>query len=236
MDRKELIERLRDYPFDKIKKQAADMLEADGKAVPQEPVATMKCIGGDHLCPCQDGDACHYKDCGDGTKALPIPEVPQELVAKRSDRTTQEFMFGMRVLNWNRAQQDPPIDIGRELWTADEIMKLATPQPQPAAPQEPVSQQHWGTTYRAVCAAVEACKQAGGMHLSIDRYVNKTQITHDALGTDTAPQPQRPRLTDAEIDAIPFNGFTNLRQRFESENECLRSFARAIERKVRGER
>jgi len=30
------------------------------------------CIGKDPRCPCQDGDACHYKDCGD-TKALPVP-------------------------------------------------------------------------------------------------------------------------------------------------------------------
>jgi hypothetical protein len=28
------------------------------------------CIGKDPRCPCQDGDACHYKDCG-GTKAWP---------------------------------------------------------------------------------------------------------------------------------------------------------------------
>jgi len=33
----------------------------------QEP-----CIGKDPRCPCQDGDACHYKDCG-STKALPVP-------------------------------------------------------------------------------------------------------------------------------------------------------------------
>lgn len=31
------------------------------------------CIGRDPLCPCQDGDACHYRDAADGTKALPIP-------------------------------------------------------------------------------------------------------------------------------------------------------------------
>jgi hypothetical protein len=31
------------------------------------------CIGKDPRCPCQDGDACHYKDCGD-TKALPVPQ------------------------------------------------------------------------------------------------------------------------------------------------------------------
>ena len=32
----------------------------------------MTCIGKDPRCPCQDGDACHYKDCG-GTKAWPVP-------------------------------------------------------------------------------------------------------------------------------------------------------------------
>ena len=43
----------------------------------QEP-----CIGKDSRCPCQDGDACHYKDCG-STKALPVPvaQPGQEPVA-----------------------------------------------------------------------------------------------------------------------------------------------------------
>ena len=35
----------------------------------QEP-----CIGKDPRCPCQDGDACHYKDCG-STKALPAAQL-----------------------------------------------------------------------------------------------------------------------------------------------------------------
>ena len=35
------------------------------------------CIGKDPQCPCQDGDACHYKDCG-GTKALPVAQPEQE--------------------------------------------------------------------------------------------------------------------------------------------------------------
>lgn len=38
------------------------------------------CIGKDPRCPCQDGDACHYKDCG-GTKALPVAQPEQEPVA-----------------------------------------------------------------------------------------------------------------------------------------------------------
>lgn len=33
------------------------------------------CIGRDPLCPCQDGDSCHYVDTED-TKAWPIPETP----------------------------------------------------------------------------------------------------------------------------------------------------------------
>ena len=32
-----------------------------------------QCIGKDPRCPCQDGDACHYKDCGN-TKARPAAQ------------------------------------------------------------------------------------------------------------------------------------------------------------------
>ena len=35
------------------------------------------CIGKDPRCPCQDGDACHYKDCGN-TKARPVPPAQPE--------------------------------------------------------------------------------------------------------------------------------------------------------------
>jgi hypothetical protein len=38
------------------------------------------CIGKDPRCPCQDGDACHYKDCG-STKARPVAQPEQEPVA-----------------------------------------------------------------------------------------------------------------------------------------------------------
>jgi hypothetical protein len=38
------------------------------------------CIGKDPRCPCQDGDACHYKDCGN-TKARPVAQPEQEPVA-----------------------------------------------------------------------------------------------------------------------------------------------------------
>ncbi len=43
----------------------------------QEIEQAEPCIGKDPRCPCQDGDACHYKDCGD-TKALPVPVAQPE--------------------------------------------------------------------------------------------------------------------------------------------------------------
>jgi hypothetical protein len=46
-----------------------------GQEIEQEQAEP--CIGKDPRCPCQDGDACHYKDCV-GTKARP----EQEPVAK----------------------------------------------------------------------------------------------------------------------------------------------------------
>ena len=47
------------------KRQAAQAALAQPE---QEP-----CIGKDPRCPCQDGDACHYKDCV-GTKARPVAQ------------------------------------------------------------------------------------------------------------------------------------------------------------------
>jgi hypothetical protein len=43
-------------------------------AAPAAPQAG-PCIGNDPICPCQDGDACHYKDAADGTKAWPAPQA-----------------------------------------------------------------------------------------------------------------------------------------------------------------
>lgn len=45
--------------------RAADYLRAQA-----EP-----CIGNDPTCPCQDGDACHYRDAADGTKGWPVPQA-----------------------------------------------------------------------------------------------------------------------------------------------------------------
>jgi hypothetical protein len=46
-----------------------------GQEIEQEQAEP--CVGKDPRCPCQDGDACHYKDCG-STKALPVAQPEQE--------------------------------------------------------------------------------------------------------------------------------------------------------------
>ena len=99
----------------------------------------------------------------------------------------------------------------------------------PAVPQEPVT---WDTVYKAVSAATEACAQATGMHRQIRLFVSKTQITNDALVTDTTPQPQLPRLTDEEITVIG-NHYTDTTCSMTW--DVWPAFARAIEKKVRGE-
>lgn len=40
------------------------------------------CRGSDPMCPCQDGDACHYED-GVSTKAMPLPSADSRLSQRR---------------------------------------------------------------------------------------------------------------------------------------------------------
>ena len=59
----------------------------------------MTCIGKDPRCPCQDGDACHYKDCG-GTKAWPVPkaEPPQRQWVGLTDEDYKRMSSGDQVV------------------------------------------------------------------------------------------------------------------------------------------
>jgi len=43
------------------------------------------CIGNDSACPCQDGDACHYKDAADGTKAWPALRMNSDQLRELAD-------------------------------------------------------------------------------------------------------------------------------------------------------
>ena len=73
-----------------------------GQEIEQEP-----CIGKDPRCPCQDGDACHYKDCV-GTKARPVAQPEQEPVAwYHDDFDTLELSRVQRV-GWKPLYTTPP--------------------------------------------------------------------------------------------------------------------------------
>ena len=82
----------------------------------------MTCIGKDPRCPCQDGDACHYKDCG-GTKAWPVPKAePVGEVTHVSDNGfkcefNQRLAVGAKLYTTPpAAQQAEPL----EYWNAVE--------------------------------------------------------------------------------------------------------------------
>tara|TARA_R110002126_G_scaffold96480_2_gene225751 strand:+ start:342 stop:713 length:372 start_codon:yes stop_codon:yes gene_type:complete len=45
---------------------------------PEQGPVRMPCVGKDPRCPCQDGDACHYKDCDGGTKARPVSPAQRQ--------------------------------------------------------------------------------------------------------------------------------------------------------------
>lgn len=45
-----------------------------GLAAPQAEPKREPCIGNNPTCPCQDGDACHYRDT-ETTKAWPVPQA-----------------------------------------------------------------------------------------------------------------------------------------------------------------
>lgn len=70
-----------------------------------------------------------------------------------------------------------------------------------AALEQPVVDE-WNLVHKAVCTAVEQCKNASGMHRQIDLMVNAVQITHDVMGTDTAPKPASKAASDDLVLAV----------------------------------
>jgi len=72
-----------------------------GQEIEQEQAEP--CIGKDPRCPCQDGDACHYKDCGD-TKARPVAQPEQEPVLIAAADWAIGYVDGLKAA----AQPEPP--------------------------------------------------------------------------------------------------------------------------------
>lgn len=67
--------------------------QADAQPTPAAPQAE-PCIGNDPICPCQDGDACHYKDAADGTKAWPVPQAEPKLGELMREQRNSRIVAG----------------------------------------------------------------------------------------------------------------------------------------------
>ena len=96
---------------------------ADMPAAPQTEPKREPCIGRDPACPCQDGDACHYRDAADGTKGWPVPQAePKPTPASGDDLNVYKEMAD----NYrNDAQAEPKREPSDESITKGEYV-LAT--------------------------------------------------------------------------------------------------------------
>jgi hypothetical protein len=100
-----------------------------------EAALEQPCVGKDPRCPCQDGDACHYKDCGD-TKARPvqqaepvawIAEVELSVFARSPKEKTTVEIWKKPVLDSDAAIYTTPPAAQpeqRKPLTANEILNL----------------------------------------------------------------------------------------------------------------
>jgi len=94
---------------DKLQGDDAQGYIADYEAALEQPEQE-PCIGKDPRCPCQDGDACHYKDCV-GTKARPVaqpvaqPEPPPEWEAINNILAEYGLQAISFVAEWKAAQR-----------------------------------------------------------------------------------------------------------------------------------
>ena len=79
----------------------------------QEP-----CIGKDPRCPCQDGGACHYKDCV-GTKARPVAQPEQVDCPRCGHVCSQRTWQGLEAEDLAQIESD-------EFWQVGNHMAIAT--------------------------------------------------------------------------------------------------------------
>lgn len=145
----------------------------------QQPAAKPEpCIGKDPRCPCQDGDACHYEDCG-GTKAWPVPQAAPvgEVVEVNNDGFRCEFSQRLAV--------------GTKLYTFP-------PAAQPV--QEPVA---WGWRYDSCGHAV--VDRLVATETSEPTLFLKDVFARGPFPLYAAPQPVQEPLDDWDIDAIRHN-------------------------------
>ena len=181
--RKELIERLRSYGpgvlGGPVMAQAADMLEADAPAVPQEPVRNDMSI-----------------------------QLLERLIKTLTNLGYATPEGGIEAFN-----ADLPTQLYHLCFGVDRVLSAL----KTAVPQEPVAYLAWRDG--KPCWDGDDCVCEDAVY-PVDHDDDRT-----SMPVYLAPQPQRPRLTDAEIHELLVS-------------EIYPNFAamvRAVEKKVRGE-
>jgi hypothetical protein len=104
--------------------QKTQAITALRTALKQAAQQAEPCVGKDPRCPCQDGDACHYKDCG-STKAWPVPQA--EPVAREDfEKWAKSLPNYMDISRFEAGYSDCNTDYAWAAWKA----ALAPPQQQ----------------------------------------------------------------------------------------------------------
>jgi hypothetical protein len=75
-------------------------------ALAAAPPQVQPCIGADPLCPCQDGDACHYKDTPT-TKGWPVPPQVQSLALEQIDAAIEAWFATPITTNHSQDRGHP---------------------------------------------------------------------------------------------------------------------------------
>jgi hypothetical protein len=148
------------------------------------------CIGRDPLCPCADGDACHYRDTPT-TKGWSVPMQPEPVAvgifkarAYLTDETVGYDRFVADMYSLGRGTHDALITI-----LSGDVPSYLESQNKVAAPPLPAPQckgiPRKGCNYLAACDRL--CNKCGKVHHH-----------HQMVAQFNAPQPEP--LTDAQID------------------------------------
>jgi hypothetical protein len=82
----------------------------------------------------------------------PVYEYGHIHEASQPEQELDKFSFCGRVLDWNRAQEKPPIEISKEYWVAQELWNLFyAAQPKQEIDHPNPAAKHWHDLYTAKC-------------------------------------------------------------------------------------
>ncbi len=139
------------------------------------------CIGNDSACPCQDGDACHYKDAADGTKAWPVPQA--------EPKRDQSMLDLLAVIHCDGGHHTEAVGIEQSIKDALSAVcvlkgKLAQAEPQ----REPLSDERIDAALQSdpamVLALMSGEMTVGEFKAALRRLARTVERAHGIGGSD----------------------------------------------------